>query len=813
MTALQADGVPAGSEEIVRGPLQLLGGCLGSCTHVGPRSICPATPQIPRAPNSHRQQLNKRRALSGLMGLQDAGFPSQNPADLVAVPFLKWAGGKSIIADRIIKRIGPLPPFATYFEPFLGGGAVFFRLRPKQAVLIDSNEALIRAYRVVKENAESLIHELEGLPPPTGRLDYERRRDEFNTLLPAREGPTRGEDTRLAALFIWLNHTCYNGLFRVNKEGKFNVPYGQYERAFIYDPENLRAAARILEGARADLVSGDYLAVMSRAVAGDAIYVDPPYHPIDETSSFTGYTSEGFGTSDQARLAQSVLRLMDRGCRVVVSNSPTPDIRELYRGLRHEEVLVPRAINCVGSKRSRIPELLIYARGRMTLHDQWEKVVTACEFTLDGRSTFEVTSSRVKKITGEEPRLVAKMDSREDLPRMLAQGGYFILPVSARKYAIVPGDGYHNLEHTDAPAEVFRPEREVPVTVALQAGESAAIQTALYTGLLEKVVGVPRLRSTLHNDRVTLNGVTVKYGDAWSLPINGARVEVDAGFENHDEFFIFECKNWHKSELTNFNVRQLFFPQLRALKELRELGYDWSIRCFFLNVEPTNAVYRFWEYEFRDPFDYSSMRLKEVHAFQLVQEHGPAPGRLLERLLARDTTNTDYVPQADDAAKLLTLVQGVAEGYATTAEIATRFRFDPRQSSYYGEAAEELGLIERHRGQRFLLTGLGTQVARLPTDEATKAVIERIFTLPVFREIGEAALKARTSVFNPEDLLPIARKASHGRYNETTIRRRNQSVAAWLNWIGEATGTIRVRPQPRRVPLRVTLDTYSSVLS
>ena len=746
------------------------------------------------------------------MAKGDLGGGPPGSAESVATPFLKWAGGKSVIADKIIAKLGAIPPGSTYFEPFLGGGAVFFRIRPKKATLIDSNTALIRTYTVVRDRVEELIRELRTLPAPDSREEFEKRRDEFNDLLPSQSGSLNSTDVRMAALFVWLNHTCYNGLYRVNKEGKFNVPWGRYEKAFIFDETNLQLCSRTLVGARARLEGGDYRRVLALAVAGDTIYFDPPYHPLDETSNFTNYTAEGFTTDDQEQLAKDVFRLIERGCRVVVSNSPTTEIRHFYRGLQRQEVLVPRAINSIATGRSRIPELLIYSRSRMTLHDQWEKVVRTCNFELDGHSTFEVTSRRVKSITGEEPRLMAKMDTREDLPRTLAQERYFILPVSGNKYALVPGDGFHDLEHVADPFHDFEPEldREVPVTVALQAGESAAIQTALYTGLLENVIGVPRLRPTLHNDRVTLKGVTIKYGDAWTLPINGARVEVDAGFENHEEFFIFECKNWRQSELTSFNVRQLFFPQLRALKELRAAGYDWRIRCFFLNVEPDTSVYRFWEYRFADPFDYSSIELRGSKAFRLDQTRRRTPAKLLQGLLTKQTVRTNYVPQANDATKVLTLVQGVAEGFGSTSEIATRFRFDPRQSNYYGEAAEALGLLERHRGKQFVLTDLGESIAHQPTDVATRSLIQQIFTLPIFRNIALAALESRTTVLYPEEILPFVRKAGGTRYNETTARRRSQSVASWINWVGEATGTVRVSSHPRLSPVKRTLEHYST---
>lgn len=725
-----------------------------------------------------------------------------------AVPFLKWAGGKSVIADAIIRRIGQLPATATYFEPFLGGGAVFFRLRPKRAILSDSNPALVATYLEVMQRPGSVVAELESLGSPKSGEDYGRRRDEFNELLPALTDAETPRNSRLAALFIWLNHTCYNGLYRVNRAGQFNVPYGQYEQAFIYDRENLLTASAALRGAAAELLCGDYASVVQRALPGDVLYFDPPYQPLDETSNFTAYTATGFNVDEQALLAKYVFRLIERGCRVVVSNSPTPEIHQLYRGLRTEELLVPRAINCVGTKRQRVPELLIYPRGRMTLHDQWNRVVADCHFDLDGAQTFEVTSARVKRITGEEPRLVAKMDTREDLPLALSSKGYFVLPVAATKYALVPGDGYHNLEDLDLTPRLFQPKQEVPVTVALHAGESAAIQTALYTGLLERVVGIPQLRQTLHNDRVSLKGVRVSYGNAWTLPIDGARVEVDAGFENHEEFFVFECKAWKHSEISNFNIRQLFYPQLRALQELRELGLSWGIRCFFLNVEPDIQVFRFWEYTFSNPFDLSSIQHERSSAFALKPAPPRAFSRLLRDLSASEEVDTDYVPQANDASKLLTLIQGVAEGYQRPSEVARRFRFDPRQSSYYAEAAEQLGLLVRDRRQGYALTEQGRQVAASTTDVATRLVIERIFTLPVFRRIAESAIDAGSPTVYRDQLPQFVRRAAGQRYNETTVHRRAQSVAAWLNWIGEATGTVQALPRPKVPARKRTLDSY-----
>jgi len=717
-----------------------------------------------------------------------------------AFPFLKWAGGKGTVAPRVIARLGQTEPASTYFEPFLGGGAVFFRLQPGHAVLSDLNRALIETYTAVKTNVDDLISELGKLPPPSTRVAYEEVREEFNSLRRLGRAGTRSDSISRSALFIWLNHCCFNGLYRENKNGDFNVPFGYYKDAFIFDPGNLRDASRALGAAHADLMCADYATALSSARPGDQIYIDPPYDPIGGTANFTGYTSLGFGAENQWQLSNLVHQLIERGCRVVISNSPTPDIRELYSDLSHEMVLVPRAINCNGSKRGRVGEMLLFPRQRLTLHDRLDRVIRHKGFDLDGVQTYQVTSAELKTLGGAEPRLIAKMDTREQLPPMLADRGYFLLPTSTRNYAIVPGEGYHDLEGIDERPRSFTPERDIPVTIALKSGESAAIQTALYSGLLEKVVGVPQLRSTLHNDKVTIRDAEIHYGKHWSLQLKGAQAEVDAGFENHGDFFLFECKVWSHATLKDFNVRQLFFPQVQAWEDFNARGLKLKPRCFFLNVEPDSSTYRFWEYTFGDPHDYSDLRLVQKHAYRLVQTKSCSPTRLLDDLVQLEKAHTTYVPQADDPSKLVALLEGVAEGFTTADQLADRFQFDPRQSNYYGEAAEELGMLARDRGRGFSLTGLGAKIVKQDTDVAAREVIERILTLPVFREIAESAIESGNPTVDQDQIPKMILRTSHGRYNETTVRRRTQSVVAWLNWIGEVTGTIRVRPSPP--PLR-----------
>lgn len=265
------------------------------------------------------------------------------------VPILKWAGGKSRLLDQLVSRAPTR--FGRYFEPFVGGAALFFRLKPARASLSDLNPDLINVYRSVARDLDAVKARL---------LQHARRHDEdyyyevraaWNTAGGIADGVDR------AAAFIYLNKTCYNGLWRVNSKGEFNVPVGRYEDPSILDEANLGAASEVLR--RADLEVRPYAAVAEDARAGDFVYFDPPYQPVSDTARFVSYTSACFGEDDQAALADLAIGLGRRGVHVMVSNSDTPLIRRLYRSLRCHAILAPRAINSRGSARGPVPELVI----------------------------------------------------------------------------------------------------------------------------------------------------------------------------------------------------------------------------------------------------------------------------------------------------------------------------------------------------------------------------------------------------------------------------------------------------------------------
>lgn len=270
--------------------------------------------------------------------------PAETPG-----PIVKWVGGKTRLLDELVSRAPAR--FRRYYEPFCGGGAMFFHLAPSRASLTDSNRDLIEMYRCVAEDVDAVIRKLARHRRQHDADHYYRVRTRWN------ERCRRQDRAARAAAFIYLNKTCYNGLWRVNRRGLFNVPVGRYESPQIYDPASLRAAAEALQ--RADLGHGDYAQGVENAGSGDFVYFDPPYHPVSDTARFTSYTAADFGPDDQRRLSELARELDGRGCAVMLSNSDTPFIRELYRGFRIEQVMCTRAINSKASKRGAVAELII----------------------------------------------------------------------------------------------------------------------------------------------------------------------------------------------------------------------------------------------------------------------------------------------------------------------------------------------------------------------------------------------------------------------------------------------------------------------
>lgn len=263
-------------------------------------------------------------------------------------PFLKWAGGKTQLLDRLLERLPST--FRAYHEPFAGSGALFFALaaqgRLAKAYLSDNSPALMDTYLAVRDDVEAVIR----------RLKRHRHEKEYYYRLRAAD-PDKLPLYQRAARLIYLNKTCYNGLYRENKQGQFNVPFGQYKNPKICDADNLRAVSVVLQGVRIE--RRHYLSVMRRARPGDFVYFDPPYHPRSRTASFTAYDRNGFTEADQHTLRDAFAELARRGVQVMLSNSDTPLVRELYADFNIDRVYATRPINSKGNRRGKIAELII----------------------------------------------------------------------------------------------------------------------------------------------------------------------------------------------------------------------------------------------------------------------------------------------------------------------------------------------------------------------------------------------------------------------------------------------------------------------
>jgi DNA adenine methylase len=296
--------------------------------------------RIHRKTRSHREGENVKR----------------NP---LARPFLKWAGGKRQLLPVLLahhpKKMG------TYYEPFLGGGAVLLALQPAHAIVNDTNAELINCYEVVRDNVEDLIAALNDHKARSSEDYYYEIRDWDRDSSHYERPPIER-----AARIIYLNKTCYNGLFRVNAQGQFNVPFGRYASPAIVNEGVLRAVSRYLSTNDVRFRNVDFTDATHDAQAGDFIYVDPPYDPLSNTASFTGYDVNGFGKDEQRRLKDHIDELTLRGCKVMLSNAYTPFILDLYQAYDCLKVEATRAINSNSKRRGKVSEILVMNYGRHT---------------------------------------------------------------------------------------------------------------------------------------------------------------------------------------------------------------------------------------------------------------------------------------------------------------------------------------------------------------------------------------------------------------------------------------------------------------
>ena len=270
---------------------------------------------------------------------------------VLAAPVLKWVGGKRQLMSEIEKLIPK--NYGKYYEPFIGGGAVLFELQPSKAVINDINGELINLYNVIKDDVESLINDLKKHKNDQEYFykirELDRKKDYYDRL----------SNVEKASRIIYLNKTCYNGLFRVNRAGEFNTPFGKYKNPNIVDEVTLRAVNKYFNKADITILNGDFEESLKGIRKGAFVYLDPPYDPISDSSNFTGYNKGGFNKEEQIRLKELCDKLDKKGVKFLLSNSCTDFIKDLYKDYNINIVKAKRAINSKGNLRGEVDEVLV----------------------------------------------------------------------------------------------------------------------------------------------------------------------------------------------------------------------------------------------------------------------------------------------------------------------------------------------------------------------------------------------------------------------------------------------------------------------
>jgi DNA adenine methylase len=271
-------------------------------------------------------------------------------------PLLKWAGGKRHIAEELLSSFPVDWNKGTYIEPFIGGGAMFLFLAPEKAIIADLNIRLFGFYSHVKNDPDEVFNGIFEISKNFNQEDIEKKKD-FFLALRAKYNSSDVGSVESSVLLYALNKLCFNGLYRENSKGFFNVPFGQKKSFPALEKDDFESASNLLQ--KSTILNSDFEGTLAHAVAGDFVYLDPPYIPIDATASFTSYHADGFGLADQERLAQKMVELNEAGIKAMCSNSDTPLTREIYGQLNLKTIQAPRMVSATASGRGSVSELVI----------------------------------------------------------------------------------------------------------------------------------------------------------------------------------------------------------------------------------------------------------------------------------------------------------------------------------------------------------------------------------------------------------------------------------------------------------------------
>lgn len=412
--------------------------------------------------------------------------------------------------------------------------------------------------------------------------------------------------------------------------------------------------------------------------------------------------------------------------------------------------------------------------------ERWREIVERRGLNLE-LPVNVITAADIKTLTGEEPRLMAKIDRRDELPSVFAEAGVFLLPIANGEYAIVRGEGYHDLEPVEGPPAVFVSRLPFRLSSAgAGASETQHIDFAFNSGLIERFAGLGNLYLTIRG-RKRAPEFEFRVGDV-RLRAANVQVEVDAGFEGERHIVVLEGKIGARD---TFHIRQLYYP----FRFWSTLVPEKTVVPVFFTYQIEKQLFSFWEYRFSDPLDYGSIELVRAQSFIIrLADRNVLEPRFLSRA-GGPSLGPNVIPQANDVTKVMELPFRVAEGQTTVAALARAFEFNERQSRYYREAVEALGLVWARNG-KVGLTETGRQFVSLPAQGRNELLFRQMFRLPLFYALLiELFLDPDKSLSQTQIAAMIERLS---RYRGDTLARRAQTVLAWLRWAERATGVVRV---------------------
>lgn len=403
--------------------------------------------------------------------------------------------------------------------------------------------------------------------------------------------------------------------------------------------------------------------------------------------------------------------------------------------------------------------------------DLWEKIFEIKSFDLTKDLHF-ISADEIKEITGAEPRIMAKVDASVDLPDVFKRNRYFLLPVKNGLYAIVRGNGFHLLEAKGSQINHVSRIKFNLTTAGRGSSEMQYLDYSFNSGALENLLGISPLYQSIRG-REYSKQFQFKVGQT-EISVGSVQLEVDSGLEGEDTIVLIEAK---VKTPEDFIIRQLFYPY----NHFKIISPNKKIVPIFFTYEPNTKLYNFWIYEFTDPGNYNSIRLKEVRSLTISAEQEI---KLSEIKPMGIVAYKDLIPQANDLNKVIELVFKVNEGVNHYKNVAEYFDFNERQSSYYREAAEALGLITNKKGI-YKLTNIGNQLVSLPVEKRNLFMVELLSDFNLVKA-GLNTLKERGKL-TQEDLEHFIEEESG--LSGTTIPRRASSLVSWFKWIAEATGS------------------------